>query len=126
MSDQEINIAIAEAQGWKVSGHPELEERAATFIMPEKWIMDPAGELRFRHHIPDYCNDLNAMHEAEKVLTPTHNPCAGESQWSSYLAWLGYCGENNTSEVFQCVHATARQRAEALLRTIGKWKEARK
>lgn len=47
----------------------------------------------------------------------------GESQW---LAWLGYCGENNTSEVFQCVHATTRQRAKAFLQTIGKWNESAK
>jgi len=71
--------------------------------------------------LPDYLNDLNAMHEAEKVLSPANQPARGESQWSEYLGWLGFCGENKTREVYGCVTATAAQRAEAFLRTIGKW-----
>jgi hypothetical protein len=59
---------------------------------------------------PDYCNDLNAMHEAEKVLT--------------FKDWEFYCDELGGS--FQgCAHATARQRAEAFLRTLGKWEETK-
>lgn len=58
----------------------------------------------------DYCTDLNAMHEAEKVFD---------------------CPElydGNLIKVCEGVqymwHATARQRAEAFLRTLGKWEEA--
>jgi len=94
MTDNEINIAIAEA-----------------CIL--------TGDL------PNYCNDLNAMHEAEKVLSPANQPARGESQWSAYLGWLGFCGENNTSEVYGCVTATASQRAEAFLKTLGKWEETK-
>jgi hypothetical protein len=57
----------------------------------------------------DYCTDLNAMHEAEKVLT--------FEDWESYRDELG-------GSFRGCAHATARQRAEAFLRTLGKWKEA--
>ena len=71
---------------------------------------------------PDYLNDLNAMHEAEKVLSPANQLASGESQWSEYLVWLGFCGKNKTHVVYGCVTATAAQRAEAFLRTIGKWK----
>jgi hypothetical protein len=86
MSDEEINIAIAEACGW------------------EKKFYDYSD-------IPDYCNDLNAMHEAEKTLT------------------------RDQIEIFCCrllpkhhgiwwgIHTTARQRAEAFLKAIGKWEE---
>ena len=70
---------------------------------------------------PEYLSDLNAMHEAEKALSPANQPARGESQWSEYLGWLGFCGENETREVYGCVTATAAQRAEAFLRTIGKW-----
>lgn len=92
MSPQAQRIAIAKACGWK-------DEIVKAF-----------------HGLPDYLNDLNAMHEAEKLLT----------QWEelvSYHSWLGYCGGNSTIEVHNCIHATAAQRAEAFLRTIGKWEE---
>ena len=107
MSDEQINIAIAEACGWH------------TIAFNRGWVNVGDGETQAM--IPDYCNDLNAMHEAEKVLSPANQPARGESQWSAYLGWLGFCGENNTSEVYGCVTATASQRAEAFLKTLGKW-----
>ena len=68
----------------------------------------------YRDLIPDYLNDLNAMHEAEKVLV--------RLQWVSYLRRLQtLCDES----VSWPIHATAAQRAEAFLRTIGKWEEAK-
>ena len=56
---------------------------------------------------PDYCNDLNEMHEAEKILTT-------KDLWESY---------KNHMLIFMTepVCATAAQRAEAFLRTVGKW-----
>lgn len=57
----------------------------------------------------DFCNDLNAMHKAEKVMN--------SEQWVAYGKELSRLG------VFPMVHATARQRAEAFLRTLGKWEE---
>jgi hypothetical protein len=60
--------------------------------------------------VPDYLNDLNAMHEAEKVLD------------------YNQLREMEDSVSFQFAvypfHATANQRAEAFLRTIGKWEES--
>ncbi len=61
---------------------------------------------------PSYLTDLNAMHEAEKVLT--------DEQQDDYMNWLGNCYSEWPS-----IHATAAQRAEAFLRTIGKWSAAR-
>lgn len=60
--------------------------------------------------LPDYLTDLNAMHEAEKVLTG--------HQWTDYanvLTDIGPCSRRGM------IHATAAQRAEAFLRTVGKW-----
>ena len=71
----------------------------------------------------DYLNDLNAMHEAEKVLTPYTRP--------EYLCQLfdaatrGRSGLYPVDENYLSHHATASQRAEAFLRTIGKWEEAK-
>jgi hypothetical protein len=81
------------------------------WTMPEQWCMDPKGVLRFNHDRPNYLNDLNAMHEAEKVLT--------SEQVTSYVYSLESMNERWSTPAF----ATAAQRAEAFLRTIGKCKE---
>lgn len=94
MSEKEINIAIAEACG-------------------------EDNDSIYRDLIPNYLNDLNAMHDAEQVLT--------DDQWPIYrdeirLVVLGpirmvsdWCKSD--------IHATATQRAKAFLKTIDKWKE---
>jgi len=114
MRDEQINASIAEACGWKAHDHPECMAKKEGWRMPEMWIMRPDGELAFRHEIPNYCNDLNAMHEAEKMLG---DPAIRRE----YVYLLGRivnaCGR------FDAIHATARQRAEAFLRTIGRWEE---
>ncbi len=60
----------------------------------------------------DYVNDLNAMHEAEKTLDTV----------MKRLDYLDYLFSLTGDEVQMC-NATARQRAEAFLRTLGKWEE---
>jgi hypothetical protein len=95
MTNKQINIAIAEAVGWE--GHPVFID-----VMGNHY---PVGLP------PDYCNDLNAMHEAEKVLT--------SEQIDKYVTIL--CLEIQPEPKLH--HATAQQRAEAFLRTIGKWEE---
>jgi len=59
---------------------------------------------------PDWCNDLNAMHKAEKTILDIND---------------GYGWELSRTECFTVWHATARQRAEAFLRTLGKWEEGK-
>jgi hypothetical protein len=94
VTDEQINIAIGEARGFQningilcddVHGWPAL--------------------------LPKYANDLNAMHEAEQVLTDDQ--------------YFDYCRKRlpsaQKSEIAQGRTATARQRAEAFLRAIGKW-----
>jgi len=98
MNPEQQRIAIAEACGKWHSGWPHE-------------YMNQADRLR---HIPDYLNDLNAMHEAEKLLV--------RLKWVSYLRRLQtLCDESVTWPI----HATAAQRAEAFLRTIGKWEEGK-
>ena len=62
-----------------------------------------------RSVVPDYTEDLNAMHDAEKILILGY-------PWDRYLRDLSIV----TDEEYP-VDATAAQRAEAFLRTIGKW-----
>jgi hypothetical protein len=60
----------------------------------------------------DFCSDLNAMHEAEAALT--------EDQ-----LWIMARQIEKNWEDQWYFRATARQRAEAFLRTLGKWEDAK-
>ena len=100
MTDEQINRAIAEACGW--------HSITTTGVHGMK------GPLRGYMQIPDYCTDLNAMHEAEKVLT--------DNQFVRYSRWIESFMQSPEYRSYLC--ATARQRAEAFLRTLGLCKEA--
>jgi len=109
MTPKEQRIAIAEACGWKWVGHPDQVKATQGFTMPEKWVLSPDGEKHFRHDIPDYLTDLNAMHEAEKMLDFNQLKDMEESI-SFHFGITPF-------------HATAAQRAEAFLKTLNLWKE---
>lgn len=110
MTDSEINTAIAEACGWKAHDHPECMAKKEGWIMPENWIMRPDGDLV--HCIPNYCNDLNAMHEAEE-----------QGLKGNQLLLFALLLDNTLRAELFGIRATARERAEAFLRTLGRWKE---
>jgi hypothetical protein len=124
MTPEQQRIAIATACGWRIV---QTTKYAWVVICPSKieraWSSHDGvmNDKPASYYLPDYLNDLNAMHEAEKVLTPKHQPDKGESQWGEYLGWLGFCGENKIREVYECVTATAAQRAQAFLRTLNLW-----
>jgi hypothetical protein len=101
MTNEQINIAIAQACGWT-----EIDGLSAMGFMGK-----PPHKLCSFDYLPDYCNDLNAMFEAEKSLTREQIEV--------------FCEQLNpkTHGVWWGIHATAHQRAEAFLKTIGKWKE---
>ena len=95
MNNKQINTTIAEAVGWE--GHPFLKDMMGNHF-PD-WDTPP-----------DYCNDLNAMHEAERTM--------GDTQlWVEYQSYLS----DAMGHVGWVYHATAAERAEAFLKTIGKW-----
>lgn len=112
MKDEKINMAIAEACGWDFD-----PEEARSWVSRGKWVKPPfeCRSLLFKHAIPNYVNDLNAMHEAEKALSDAQ-------YWGDFKikGFSDFLFEVNTG---RSPSATARQRAEAFLRTIGKWKE---
>jgi hypothetical protein len=108
MTPDEQRIAIAKACGWKF--HPDgigYYQGLYSFWMSSK----PS---------PNYLNDLNAMHEAEKVLTATQL-----TVYRNTVAIMngGICIDDGGSFVNLAfaVSATAAQRAEAFLRTLGLW-----
>lgn len=113
MSPDAQRISIAEACGW--TGCHSVANLPCG-IAP--------GEREHRQ-VPDYLNDLNAMHEAEKVL----------KDWNKYVCMVAKVivgdtrprAAGNLYHVASSVliHATASHRAEAFLRTIGKWTSAK-
>jgi hypothetical protein len=99
MSPEAQRIAIAEACGFK---NIRLSEAGGIY-----------AEGSFKcgtTGIPDYLNDLNAMHEAEETLV-SYIP-----NFILFLDNLKYISPLNG------VRATAAQRAEAFLRTLKLWK----
>jgi len=106
MTDEQINQHIAEACGRK--RRPDGD-----------WYPDngSAGTQA----ILNYCTDLNAMHEAEKVLTKT--------QWANYMmhylpsiCWA-VVTKQDAHQQGNVIHATAAERAEAFGRTLNLWTE---
>ena len=67
--------------------------------------------------VPDYLNDLNACHEMEKVLMEK-----GVKAWWSYVAFINRHNPRPFGTE-TAVHATAAQRCEAFLRTLGLWEK---
>lgn len=114
MTNQEINKIIAEYCGWKHEFNGDDED-------PE-WYWIPPNNPDGNQSPPDYCNDLNEMNEAEKFLEGGHN-------WNKYTDILGklrhYKPNIHDLRSFAniIVSASAKQRAEAFLKTIGKWEE---
>lgn len=66
----------------------------------------------FVNDLPDYLNDLNAMHEVEKIL-PQWVDGSYKGTRYHYIHELGM--------IESPVWATAAQRAESFLKTINKW-----
>jgi hypothetical protein len=104
MTDEQINAAIARECGWTNVNATHRSGKA------------PSADYVGSEFIPDYCADLNAMHEAEKVLAPKNWDRFSEKWWNYYHHLLD-------GDVYNIIHATARQRAEAFLRTRGKWED---
>ena len=118
MTPGQQRIAIAEACGWTVTHWK---------VNPFDVIATKDGTEYLLKHLPDYLNDLNAMHEVEKVLWDTGKAMEFTNQIVGIVCSArGFRWDKGTSDDhLMCLsHATAAQRAEAFLRTIGKWEEA--
>lgn len=134
MTPEKQRIEIAKACGWiyvgyrsgmtaedGYSGRPPESLRAKYHVRHPDFVMSDFSDgppARPIAHIPDYLNDLDAMHEAEKILTAIQ--C---NDYDTYIMHRLREGEINPPANRFKFHATAGQRAEAFLKTIGKWEE---
>lgn len=134
MTDQEINRAVAESVGfnwWAVekggwyyrqggAGYTNRIEEAGRYTEADARSELVRGEPMGVHPIPlpDYCNDLNAICAViESMPMPQY-----ETVWETLCDMIP-CN----TDAFKgglVYNAKARLRAEAYLRTIGKWRDA--
>ena len=120
MSPEKQRLLIAEACGWNVYTNPQ-ENSGHRYSAPK-------GTSPFlgRHTLPDFLKDLNAMHEAEKC-----SAIRAVGYAFAYLPNLAVVVRRDAlphqfdDEDIRnaCVFATAAQRAEAFLKTLGLWEE---
>lgn len=99
MTDERINKAIAEACPDKFRNEDDV------------WFFQYAKDCWSQCHNNSICTDLNAMHEAENCLSLDNR--------NHYIDALGTIHTDS----WEFATATAHQRAEAFLRTLGKWEE---
>jgi len=104
MTDDQIRIALAEAS----QGIIEYTEGV--------WFYWSNGRL-FSCKENDPLEDLNACAEFEKTLTRQER-----YNYSDHLCDMCYDGSPDPN-VEQVISATARQRAEAFIRTLNFWKD---
>jgi hypothetical protein len=108
MTDEQINAAIAEACGRKRRPNGD-------------WYPDN-GSTVGSQAIRDYCNCLNAMHEAEQYLW--RKDYYMRYDYVDELGKLQNPHNWQRMEASDMLDVTARERAEAFLRTLGKWHQS--
>jgi len=110
MTPEQQRIAIAEACGFT-----------------KDWDFKRAQPCRgwCAESLPDYLNDLNAMHEAESVMDFHH-----DQRWIENLVQIGLRESALTLDrtdgwdwALVCARSTAAQRAEAFLKTLNIWNQ---
>ena len=116
MTQEKQRIAIATACGWQnvtpvvvQNVTHQGDDRTVGISSDSGWV-------------PDYLGDLNACHEMEKVLD--YEQCEA---FSTTLADIVHAANREKDYAFPWafarIHATAPQRSEAFLRTLGLWDE---
>lgn len=108
MTEQEQNEAIAKAISRKYHKPTEAEVASGSYYQYE----------------PEFTRDLNACAEMEKVLV-------GTNRWQQYMQRLSekICADADEPLNYDIetqwgmIHASAPQRCEAFLRTLGLWQD---
>jgi hypothetical protein len=101
MTDHEINLAMADAMGWR--------KEDGVYVWTANGIDCTCDELW------DWANDLNAMHLAEEMLN--------KAQWEDFVDHLVNDWSSLPDPWKEVCHATAKEKAKAFLRTLGKYIE---
>lgn len=108
MNIREQNIAIAKACGWV--RRPDLDWMVGDYV---KYAYSRNGYIVEENELQDYVNDLNAIHLAE-------NLCLDKKTAEIYTKILKELSDLNG---WYYHRASAKCRAEALLKTLNLWEE---
>lgn len=120
MSPEKQRIAIAEACGWRFGVWSSLNDSV------NGWY-SPSGRFVGHHgHLPDYPNDLNAIHAVEKTLESKLYRIRYIELLSGIISDSRSHDEMEADRTLGCspfllTTATAPQRVEAFLKTVGRW-----
>jgi hypothetical protein len=125
MSPEAQRIAIAEACGWR----PIQRNGLTRFVNPKDKSAYAEDYSVLEPHLPDYLGDLNAMHEAEKVLTDEQYTKFEDTVWELITRDGKWCNVPTAAGGLVALPAvrsrmtspTAAQRAEAFLKTLELW-----
>jgi hypothetical protein len=112
LTDDELRVKVAEFCGWEnivVNEHGPYGDNTTLRLLDR--------------HIPDYCHDLNAMYEAEKLVSAWDDKgnIIGDEKWMRY--YINLCQivwRDSVSRTGSAVCATAAQRAEAFVLTMSR------
>jgi hypothetical protein len=127
MTPEQQRIAIAGACGWhslKTTGCDGLPDLLWGSLVASGQTGLPT-EL-----VPDYLNDLNAMHEALNVFN-NRAPLPRTGWWARYFGNLetviniphSFMPQFDIEAAIKLSNATAKQKAEAFLKTLDIWTE---
>jgi hypothetical protein len=112
MNPEEQRIAIAQACGWKL-----------TEVWTGELFGKPRGEQGPFREVPDYLNDLNAMHEAERHIETASDQMTYSAEILKAMGLnVSIEDDINVDYCWHACRATAAQRAEAFLKTLNPWK----
>jgi hypothetical protein len=156
MSPTAQRIAIAEACGYKLYSEQRGEYLLQYCLKPgdrDPWLnvqFDAREKAKERYKmlpwsafeanrfdgwrsIPDYLNDLNAMHEALEKCFSNRAPLTRHQWWQRYFGQLSvvldiphtFTPQFDTEAQIKFYNATAGQRAAALLKTLDLWDDTK-
>ena len=100
---KEKRIKVAELCGWVLE---KTEDGAERLLKPNG---TPIVWSQFNSVVPDYLNDLNAMHEAEKLI-----PIGKTTIYENFLLDI----ETRQIGAWDITHATAAEKAKAFVLTM--------
>lgn len=126
LTPEQKRVKIAEACGWTQVQGGALPTPGGLSTLFGRWdlcgvIPGDSNKSEYNQSfikIPDYLNDLNAMREAERVLTAEQHFEFRQNLWSIAVTLMGKPPKHCPERYY--ISATAAQRADAFLLTIEK------
>lgn len=106
MSPKAQKIAIAKADGWKLVDTSHYNPPCVLWEHPDDFLKC------FEVELPDYVNDLNAIHSA--IVRVIHNNRHVRRLYANHLSMI-------CETQLLAIDATAAQRVEAFLRATNLW-----